>query len=386
MAVPHDRDPLSIFPANALAALGPLGREVQRHQAAIEKLQPVEEDIFPVELLDGEDGLHTWREQAFQIHADGYGERYTKPGGLFGTVEGLSGTGVGTWLPARMPDGSTLTGFPKYVWLKRAVCTTLTGTTYEIVSDAGTAPGMEVLRIVSGGHNIYFAYVQDLTTGGLPADTGDLVRVVDLYKVNKGTTHSPPSLIPGDYIPARLGDPTSSPKLYYGERYLYPEEFGGNFLAAGPLTANTPTELLGSGQPAVTQFNSGNSLGVERATYLVAAHVNGLLSIQGSALSPNQLASLTTYFGVTGGAVGLGPSAGTALDVTSAYFPSQFGTSSTPILKDWISRGSATLVMAVNVTDPATAQVHLYAVWNRVLSDSGGGASVTASVYYLRIG
>ena len=90
------------------------------------------DDFFPAKVTNGSAGLHAWTEQTFDTNS----ARYTKPDGRAGIVNGVDGA-TATWMPAHMPDGSTLTSFPQYVWLKRTVSTSRQCPEYEILVAAG---------------------------------------------------------------------------------------------------------------------------------------------------------------------------------------------------------------------------------------------------------
>ncbi len=90
--------------------------------SGLQKVQK-KDDTFPASVTSGAAGLHAWTEQTYA--ADG--TRYTLPNGR---------TGTATYLPARMPDGSTLSSFPVAVTLRKAIRSETLGDVYEIVNVA----------------------------------------------------------------------------------------------------------------------------------------------------------------------------------------------------------------------------------------------------------
>jgi hypothetical protein len=101
------------------------------------------DELIPAKITNGATALHAWTEQG--IAADG--TRYAKVAPLFGTVNGLDGATV-TYRPARMPDGSTLTSFPVYGYVRDIghgkVASTNTGPNYEIIG-ASTSTGSSLV-------------------------------------------------------------------------------------------------------------------------------------------------------------------------------------------------------------------------------------------------
>lgn len=104
-----------------------LMRDVEQLRFDVDRMQFMGEDFFPAKVTNGQSGLHSWSEQTFNSD----GTRRDLANGRFGTVTGLDGATV-TRNPARMPDGSTLTTFPAYVWLRKALTTNSTLVNYEI--------------------------------------------------------------------------------------------------------------------------------------------------------------------------------------------------------------------------------------------------------------
>lgn len=99
-----------------------------RSRREIEKLLPAGQELIPVRVVAGQSGLHAWFEEDWETT----GVRREPTAGIrFGTVTGLN-SATKTWMPARMPDGSTLTGFPIKAWARRTT-STRQGDQYELI-------------------------------------------------------------------------------------------------------------------------------------------------------------------------------------------------------------------------------------------------------------
>ena len=138
--------------ARAIAADHAQGADAKNQ---LDSLATKIDDTFPASITSGSLGLHAWTEQAFSTD----GTRYTKSGGRTGTI---------TYMPARMPDGSTLTVFPQYVWLKRAVVSDTYGPVYEIlINPVGTLVTAYSLTPAQLGYAAGTQYI-DMATVTLP--------------------------------------------------------------------------------------------------------------------------------------------------------------------------------------------------------------------------
>lgn len=224
-----------------------------------EKRIPPLGELFPASVTSGSSGLHAWTRQTF----DTDGTRITDPNALAGTT---------TWMPARMPDGSTIATFPYKCWLRRACDGGNLGTVFEIIAPPATSTGstVKILQVQSGATNAfgYPARVQqwNSTTGVLSDLSSTEVRVQEFNGV---------ALRAGDYIDASLllganvsedcyagflsrlylysyasgGGPYGQSLAFYGGQYtlgsakIISSIAAGRYLLAGPVAV----QLSGSG-------------------------------------------------------------------------------------------------------------------------------------------
>lgn len=115
--------------------LSALQQQSEDNKRRLDGLQPMDVLIIPAKFTGGLSGAHAWTRQDF----DATGGRYDDPIAYTGVVSGVSSQTV-TYMPARMPDGSTLGSYPAYGYVTPIGLTPSQGMNFEIlVVQGGTA-------------------------------------------------------------------------------------------------------------------------------------------------------------------------------------------------------------------------------------------------------
>lgn len=103
-------------------------------ESRLSGLEPEVVELMYAKITGGASGVHAWTRQ--RIGASG--SRYDDPLTYTGIVSGVSSQTT-TWMPARMPDGSTLSTFPVYGYVRPIGLTPATGPNFEILIAGGSS-------------------------------------------------------------------------------------------------------------------------------------------------------------------------------------------------------------------------------------------------------
>lgn len=141
-------------------------------------LQPEVVEIIPAKITGGSGGMHAWTRQRI----DATGGRYDDPLTFTGQVSGVSAM-TATWQPARMPDGSTLSGFPIQGFVKPIGLTPSTGPNFEVIGAASSGTS----AVFSGA----FVYLSANTTAShaVVKNLSFDVEVYDTDSYHSSTNH-----------------------------------------------------------------------------------------------------------------------------------------------------------------------------------------------------